>query len=128
MAGHDDRDDIRQAADSELLAELGALFATRDPVPANVLEAAHSSLDWRDVDSALAELLAGAPSPELAGVRSADDVRLLTFETPALTVELDVSGPPSPRRLRGMLVPPAEGELRIVHSSGAIVSPIGEDG
>ena len=47
-----------------MLHELRDLAERTDPVPASVLEAARAALDWRRVDTELAELVADAQGDE----------------------------------------------------------------
>ena len=84
----------RPDEEEQLLAELRQLGRMLDPVPAQVIFAARGSLAWRRVDAELAELSFDSlvdGDLELAGVRSGDDsVRLVSFDGPDLTVEVEV--------------------------------------
>ena len=72
--------------DDVLLDELRALVADDDPVPERVLAAARGSFTWRTIDAELAALVydSALDAERLTAVRSADTVRLLTFETAEL--------------------------------------------
>lgn len=78
--------------DAELMARLGALALTVDPVPELVSESARALFGFQRLDAELAELVADSER-ELTGVRSVPgEVRLLSFETPRLVVEVQVAG------------------------------------
>lgn len=104
------------------MSTLSALAARMDPVPPAVLEAARATFTWRTIDAELAELAFDSTFSDLAlaGVRGGElGPRLLTFEAPQLTVELEVSEVGDARRFVGQLVPPTAAELEIRHPSGA---------
>src|SRR6202165_46621 len=107
--GHQPQD-LEPVEEEQLLAELRQLGRKLDPVPAEVLFAARGSLAWRRVDAELADLSFDSlvdGDLELAGVRSGDDsVRLVSFDGPDLTVEVEVAAVGDHRRLVGQLVPP----------------------
>lgn len=78
--------------DDLLMARLGAVARTVDPVPALVSESARALFGFQRLDAELAELVIDSERG-LAGVRSgSDEVRLLSFQTPSLVVEVQVSG------------------------------------
>jgi hypothetical protein len=110
--------EIDDIAEEQLLAELRELGRALDPVPDHVLFAARGSLAWRRLDAELAELSFDSlvdGDLSLAGVRSGgDSVRMVSFDGPDLTVEVEVAGLGDRRRLVGQLVPPqvATVELR----------------
>lgn len=105
--------------DNTLLAELRALAAQCDPIPPEAIAAARSAIAWRTMDAELAELTDELSSdPQLTGVRSVDTPALLTFESAALTVELEVRPTATGRRLIGQLVPPSRGEVVVRHRGG----------
>src|SRR5579859_882325 len=103
--------------DERLLEELRQLGRMLDPVPAEVVFAARGSLAWRPLDAELAELSFDSlvdGDLELAGVRSGDDsVRLVSFDGPDLTVEVEVAGLGAHRRLVGQLVPPQAATIQL---------------
>ncbi len=99
--------------DEQLLAQLAAVLETVDPVPVSVLEAAKAVFTWRTIDAELASLAFDSATDELAGVRSADTARQLTFRTDTVEIELVVvSG-----RLVGQLVPPQQAAI-VLHHGG----------
>ncbi len=74
-----------------LLARLRRLAAEADPPPAHVLEAARSAYALRDLDAELAALVLDSAEAGLAGVRGDDEVRLLSYESTGLGLELQVT-------------------------------------
>lgn len=108
--------------DDLLLIELGAALNTCDPVPNHVIEAAKASLGWRRIDEELAQLVADSATQPLTEVRSVPDTsgpRLLTFEGPDLTVEVEVTNLGEVRRLVGQLVPPCRGSVEVRWPDGS---------
>lgn len=137
VIGGDDPDDVEHAADDididdaedtddaddAVLAELRGLGARLDPVPPEALAAARSAIAWRTMDAELAKLTADTSVEEaMAGVRGTAAPTLLTFESPDLTVELEVleSEGGGPRRLLGQLVPPTAGTVEVRHAAGTV--------
>src|ERR1700694_3347436 len=118
--------ELEPIEEEQLLADLRQLGRVFDPVPAHVLFAARGSLAWRRLDAELAELSFDSlvdGDLELAGVRSRDDsVRLVSFDGPDLTVEVEVAAVGDHRRLVGQLVPPqaATIEIRAAGSGDAL--------
>lgn len=98
--------------DGDLLAALRGVWDEVDSVPAHVLEAARGAFAWRDLDAELAELVLDSRLTD-AGVRSADGPRLLTFEAPGLTVEVEVGVTATGRNLVGQLVPPGPAAVTV---------------
>lgn len=113
--------------DEELLTALREAAAQADPVPDLVVRSARAALSTRDVDAELAELT--LDSSQLAGVVRAegDDVRLLSFETPQVSIELQVEYVHGRVALRG-LVAGASGEAVVEVSGGRHTCPIDEEG
>jgi hypothetical protein len=104
-----------------LCQELDAVIARLDPVPAEVVRAAHAAFGLRTVDAELAAIvndwLLDRP---LAGVRGAEGPRSLTFEAPGLTVEVEVTVVGPRRRLIGQLVPACLATVTVRHSGGVL--------
>ena len=102
--------------DATTEAELRAIFGHLDPVPQLLEDAARAAFTWRTVDAELAELMrdsAEAASEEEAGVlvRGRHGPRQLSFESPQLGIELEVTETgPRERRLAGQLLPPEGGD------------------
>lgn len=91
----------------DLAAELRAVYDAVDPVPPEVEAVAYGALAWRDVDAALAELVADSldVDEQLSGVRRAGLQRIVTFEAPGVVVEVEVTETGRTRSLAGQLVP-----------------------
>lgn len=102
--------------DDELLELLGQALRVADPVPEHVLTAARAAWTWRTIDQELAELVFDSAT-ELAGVRSEDTARQLTFRAPGVEIEVMVVDAAS-RRIVGQLVPPQEASVRIAGDAG----------
>jgi len=117
-------------ADADLLDSLRAVVSRVDPVPAEVEEAARATYTWRTIDAELAELAYDSllDDDRLAGVRSVDAHRTLSFEGPAFTVEIEVAEEGGSRRLLGQLVPPHPAEIEVRHSGGLLSSRADEIG
>ena len=113
----------------KLLAELGRA-GQLDPVPPEVTAAAKSSYAWYTMDAELAELVydSSEDTEALAGVRSSSPTRLLTFESPALTVEVQATADGSRRRLLGQLVPPEPGRIEVRHIEGSASADVDDLG
>jgi hypothetical protein len=109
-------------ADDALLDELAALLGPRQEPPPEVLHAAREAFAWRTVDAELAALTYDSLLDEAAvAVRAVATPRVVTFETPALTIEVEVDAAPSGRRLLGQLLPAQEAELELLED-GAVRS------
>lgn len=111
--------------DATTEAELRELFSHIDPVPPLLDDAARSAFTWRTVDAELAELMrdSAEAADEEAGmlVRGGSGPRQLSFESPRLGIELEVTATGErSRRLEGQLLPPA--------SATVTVERPGEDG
>ncbi len=103
--------------DATTEAELRAIFGHLDPVPQLLDEAARAALTWRTVDEELAELTRdSAEAEEDAGllVRSGGGPRQLSFESPQLGIELEVTATgPRERTVNGQLLPPGAATVTI---------------
>jgi hypothetical protein len=109
-------------SDDELAQELRLLAAGEDPVPAHVLQAGIDAFTWRDVDSELAELVFDSllDSDEATLVRSAPGQRLVSFKTPGLTIDLEVTVAGADRAVMGQLTPAQPATVQIRHSGGQV--------
>jgi hypothetical protein len=106
----------RMDPDERLIGELQRVVGALDPVPGHVVEAAEAAFDWRTIDDELAELLHDSSAePALAGVRSAQDIRVLTFAGARVRIEIEVSGSGSARSLTGQLFPAVSARIEIRH-------------
>jgi hypothetical protein len=113
-----------QAPDDEQLVEhLRELTARVDPVPEKLLATGRGSYAWRTVDVELAALAydSALADDEAAAARSGGDARLLTFQTPELTIEVEVTVSGSQRLVAGQLVPGSPAVVEISHGGGTDV-------
>jgi hypothetical protein len=101
--------------EEQLLGELRAFAKAADPLPAQVSFAAKGSLAWRRIDAELAELTFDSllEDAAMAGVRSRDTIRLVTFEAGDISVEVEITDAGDKRRLIGQLVPPQVARVEI---------------
>jgi hypothetical protein len=106
--------------DNELEEELRELAARIDPVPPLLMQAAIDALSWRDIDAELAELVFDSlfDADEASLVRSSADRRMVTFRTPGLTIDVEVSSAGSGRSVMGQIVPPQRARVEIRHREG----------
>lgn len=114
--------------DDELMGELRDAAALADPVPDLVLRSARAALSTRRLDEELAELVLDSESA-IAGQVRADDpaVRLMTFETPRVLVELQIEYSGGRVSLRG-LVTGAVGDVVVEAAGEHRTLPISEEG
>jgi hypothetical protein len=101
--------------DATTESELRAIFGHLDPVPQLLEDGARAAFTWRTVDAELAELMRdSAEAEEEAGslVRGGHGPRQLSFESPRLGIELEVTATgPRLRRVEGQLLPPADATI-----------------
>ncbi len=99
--------------DDALLADLGEALRRYDEPPADVVAAAKALLTWRTVDTELASLTFDSlldDEPVAVRATTAAPIRMLTFETDGLAVEVEVEQ----RRLAGQLVPAQAATIELV--------------
>lgn len=113
--------------DDELLAGLRRAAAAADPVPDLVTRAAEAALSTRRLDEELAELVHDSELVAPGQVRADDDVRLLSFETTGVSVELQVEYAAGRVSLRG-LVSGASGEALVEVAGERRAVPIDDEG
>lgn len=109
----------------ELLQEIQRALALLDPPPERSVEAARGAFAFRDPDAALAELVASL-TPAAAGLRGTG--RLLTFEAPDLTVEVEVAAGGRRLSLTGRVTPAREASLTVRHREGETRTPVDPSG
>ncbi len=114
-------------SDEQIEQELREAAQFLDPVPPHLVDAAVAAFTWRTIDADLAELVYDtltepAATVRDAGVPEAEHPRLLTFQTPSLTIELEVLGDRNDRRLVGRISPAAAVDLEIRHRGGGSVA------
>jgi hypothetical protein len=129
MSDHDATMD-ETPADDALMERLRAIAAAVDAPPAVVDEAARQALATRRIDAELAELLMDsslAAATATAGGQArgdGDDVRLLTFATDRVSIELEVEPEAEGTvSLRGLVVG-AGGEITVETTTAARTVPI----
>lgn len=131
MSGMDDVFRTPIGEEEKLLAQL-RLAAELDPVPAELGEAVKAAFSLMTLDADLAELTYDSSEDEraLVGVRDTEPSRFLTFEAPALIVEVEalpeVGG--GGRRLVGQLSPPQRATVVVRHGGGAATVEVDELG
>jgi hypothetical protein len=102
----------------DLFARLKGVGRRVDAVPGHVVAAARASGSWHNIDAELAELVYDSLlDAELVGVRGGAATRQLTFETPGLSLEVEVAGEPS--RLNGQISPAQETDIEVRHADGS---------
>ncbi len=108
-------DDIALEEELRFAAELF------DPVPSHLLQAAVEAYTFRTMDAELAELAFDSLT-EPVTVRGGDSPRLLTFGTPTLTVDLEITFTGTAGRVVGQLIPPQPAEIETHGSRPVTVS------
>jgi hypothetical protein len=96
--------------DEQLLAALREAVRARQAVPAWFVDTAKSAYAWHNIDAELAQLTydSEADLDRAAAVRSETaSIRALTFTSPHLTLELEVTE----NSLVGQIIPPRAGTL-----------------
>jgi hypothetical protein len=117
--------DVRD--DEELLAALGEAIRAREAVPEWFVETGKNAYAWHNIDAELAQLTYDSYSDRerAAVVRSeAASIRALTFTSPRLSIELEVSE----STLLGQIIPPQAGTLEVHTPVGVASSPVDEIG
>jgi len=114
--------------DDVLLDRLRSIASIVDDPPPWLDQAARAALSRRRLDAELAELMLDSDLSQAALVRAGDDgVRLLSFETASVSVELQIEDVSGQLTLRG-LVSGASGDAIVEMISGSRVVPISEHG
>ena len=110
--------------DDFLLDELRRMFAAIDPIPDRVQVAARAAIEWRTIDAELAALVSDSVVDEpLYAVRGTAQPRMLTFEAPDLTIELEAEAAGDDTlRLVGQLVPPQPAQIAVRHGDELIAT------
>ncbi len=103
--------------DEAVFEELRELIARTDPVPERLDDAARAAFTWRTIDAELAELMQDSAEVDEAALAlrgAATGPRLLSFESPRLAIEAEVTVlGPRERRLVGQIVPPVAASLTL---------------
>lgn len=109
-----------ETADLALLERLRAVVREVDPMPALVPEMARAVFALRTLDDELASVVLDSELvEELSAVRGEQDVRLLSFESPAVGVELQVVRAGPRRDITGQVVGPAPASV-VVQTGGEL--------
>lgn len=100
--------------DNVLMNRLHDMFTAHDSPPPTVVDLAQRMYSLRHLDAELASLTGDSAVDGLEVAVRGGDVRLLTFESAELAIEIEVSGTGRTRRVVGQLVPagPATLEAR----------------
>jgi hypothetical protein len=103
--------------DDELEDELRRLAANREPVPAELFQAAVEAFAWRDIDAALAELVFDSllDSDEASLVRGSPGQRLVSFAAGGMTIDVEVTSAGPERTVLGQIAPPQRATVEIRH-------------
>jgi hypothetical protein len=111
---------MNDTQDDALIARLRGLADQADPPPEIVLEAARAAFLMRRIDAELAELVLDSAvdaGPVLVRSTEDDTVRMLSFETYAVSIEVQVTDVDGLRSLLG-LVTGASGRVEVETSHG----------
>ncbi len=103
------------------LRRLASLARGVDPAPTCVSSEALAAYEWRSVDDELAALVYDSDRDEdaLAGIRSGGGSRHLTFEAPALLLEVEVTLGRR-REIVCQVVPSQPARLEVRHERGTL--------
>ena len=112
--------------DEELLAELGEALRARREVPEWFVETGKNAYAWHNIDAELARLTYDSSLDQAAAaVRSeAASIRALTFSSPQLSIEIEVTA----NSLLGQIIPPGEGMLETHTRTGVTTLPVDDIG
>ena len=105
--------------DDRLLAALSEAMKARQAVPSWFIETGKNAFAWHNIDAELAQLTydSNEDRREAAVMRSETaSIRALTFTSPHLSVELEVTE----NSLLGQIIPPRAGALEIHTRAGEI--------
>ena len=97
--------------DDELEAELRRLAADREPVPAELVQAAVDAFGWRDIDAELAELVYDSlvDADEASLVRGPPGQRLVSFAVGGMTIDVEVTSAGPGRTVMGRWISATRG-------------------
>lgn len=104
--------------DDQLLAALKGALSARHAVPDEFVEAAKNAFAWHNIDAELAQLTydstSGLESAALATRSDTAAIRELTFTSPRLTIELEVTED----SLLGQVIPAQTATIEIQSRAG----------
>ena len=117
-------------ADEALLARLGDIGDEIDPVPESTYQLARAAFALRSVDAELAELVddSALHAGALAGVRGGADLRLLSYQTADLDIELQVTRQHQGHSILGQLAGTVVREVGVETSAGVRTVAVDELG
>jgi hypothetical protein len=107
--------------DFEIEEELRRAADLLDPVPGPALRAAIDAYALRTMDDELAALAFDSLSEPVV-LRGGDQVRVLTFRTEEVTVDVEFASSSGTQRLLGQLIPPQAAEIEIRGATSRTVS------
>jgi hypothetical protein len=113
--------------DEQLLAALGEALKARKAVPAWFVETGKSAYAWHNIDAELAQLTYDSSHDTMgAAVTRAEaaSIRSLTFTSPHVSVEVEVTG----NSLLGQVIPPRAGTLETHTRAGVTATPVDDIG
>lgn len=116
-------------SDDELLARLGPILDRLDPLPPQVVVEARALFGLRRLDEELAELVRDTAESSGSGVlvvRGEGDVRLISFETGPVTVELQVTERGPARDLVAQVTGTTVVEAEVETAAGRRTVPIAD--
>ncbi len=92
--------------DERLISRLAALAREADPAPPDLYELGRATFQLHRIDDELAELVADSWLDSRAVRAGTADVRLLSFEGPGASLELQITGDGATRSVLGQLLGP----------------------
>jgi hypothetical protein len=102
------------------LRALGEALQAADGPPPELVASAKAIFTWRTIDAELAALtFDSVVDGELAGVRGAAAARSLTFETPSVVLDVEITGEGDLVDLVGSVMPATGATLALQHADGA---------
>jgi hypothetical protein len=116
--------------DDELEAELRRLAADREPVPAELVQAAVDAFGWRDIDAELAELVYDSlvDADEASLVRGPPGQRFVSFAVGGLTIDVEVTSAGAGRTVMGQIAPPQRASVDIRYPRDTVTVEVDELG
>jgi hypothetical protein len=116
------------AADLAILDSIRGMFERADPMPADLTERIRFSLAMRDLDAEVARLVEEAGA-QLAGARSAEESRTITFDSQSLTIMIRIEpNSDGTSRVDGWLAPPQRRNLELRTGRTALEAASDEQG
>ncbi len=114
-------------ADDDLVGALARVLAEADPVPDDVRLAARRALESRTLDAELAAVVHDSIiGDSVVRVPAGARARAVTFEAPALTIEIETEPQSAAAghavRLVGRLIPPQRAEIAIRNGDALLVT------